>query len=108
MRSSYARVLAPRERVVDNRAQARGMQVIISGYGFGAAQGTGFVWLGSTPGTVVTWSNTQITATVASNAVSGSVYVRQWGLLSNAMPITVSTATITSVSPSSAAPSAQD
>jgi len=84
-----------------------GAQIIASGSGFGSAQGTGFVWLGSTPGTVVTWSNTQITATVASNAVSGSVYVRQWGLLSNAMLFTVSTATITSVSPSSAAPSAQ-
>jgi hypothetical protein len=84
-----------------------GAQIIVSGSGFGAAQGTGFVWLGSTPGTVVTWSDTQITATVASNAVSGSVYVRQWGLLSNAMLFTVSIATITSVSPSSAAPSAQ-
>jgi hypothetical protein len=81
-----------------------GAQILISGSGFGATQGIGAVWLGSTPGTVVTWSDTQITATVASNAVSGNAYVQQWGLLSNAMPFTISTATITGVAPAMAAP----
>ena len=43
---------------------------------------------------VVSWSDTKITAAVASNAVSGSAYVEQRELSSNAMPFTVSTATI--------------
>jgi len=83
-----------------------GAQIVVSGSGFGATQGTGYVWLGSTLGTVVSWSDTQITATVASNAVSGIAQVQQWGLWSNTMPLTVGTATITNVSPASAAPGA--
>ena len=46
-----------------------GTQVTILGSGFGAAPGT--VWLGSTPGSVVSWNSSQIVATVAANAVSG-------------------------------------
>ncbi len=44
---------------------APGTQVTIMGTGFGATQGTSLVWLGTTKATVVTWSNTQIVATVA-------------------------------------------
>ena len=42
-----------------------GGQVTISGSGFGSVQGAGALWLGSTLGTVVSWSDTQIVATVA-------------------------------------------
>ncbi|HME05419.1 MAG TPA: IPT/TIG domain-containing protein [Bryobacteraceae bacterium] len=76
-----------------------GTSVTLSGSGFGAVQGSGVVWLGSTPGTVVSWSDTQVVATVASNATSGTARVQQSGLFSNSVPFTVNTATITSVSP---------
>jgi len=39
-----------------------GTQVSISGLGFGNTQGTGKVWLGTAPGTVVSWSDTQVIA----------------------------------------------
>jgi hypothetical protein len=77
-----------------------GTQVTISGSDFGATQGTtGQVWLGSAPCAVVSWSDTQIVATVASNAISGSVRVKQSGLWSNSVPFTVNTATISNVVP---------
>jgi hypothetical protein len=39
---------------------AAGVQVTISGASFGATRGTGTVWLGTTPATVVSWSDTQV------------------------------------------------
>jgi N-acetylneuraminic acid mutarotase len=84
-----------------------GTQVTITGSGFGATQGNGSVWLGSTPGVVVSWSDTQIVATVSSIAKSGIVQVQQNGLSSNAVPFNVNTATISNVSPSSGVPGTQ-
>jgi hypothetical protein len=86
---------------------AGGMQVTISGSGFGTVQGTGTVWLGSTLGAVASWSDTQIVATVALNSRSGFAYVQQWGVRSNSVPFNVSTATISSVSPASGGPGTQ-
>ncbi|MGP8176261.1 MAG: beta strand repeat-containing protein [Terracidiphilus sp.] len=84
-----------------------GVQVTISGSGFGSAQGTGSVWLGSTRGTVVSWSDNQIVAAVASNSTSGTAQVQQGGVWSNPEPFTVNTATISSVTPASGAPGTQ-
>ena len=80
---------------------ASGTQVTISGSGFGSAHGTGTVWLGSTLGVVVSWGSTQIVATVANNAQSGAVQVQQGGAWSNAVSFTVSTVTISSITPTS-------
>jgi len=84
-----------------------GTQVTITGSGFGAVQGSGSVLLGSTPGTVVTWSDTQIVATVAPIARSGTALVEQNGSSSNSVPFNVITETISSVSPSSGVPGTQ-
>ena len=81
-----------------------GTQVTISGSGFGAQQGSGTVWLGSTYGVVVSWSDSQIVANVAAISQSGTAQVQQNGLSSNSMPFTVNTATILTVSPSSGVP----
>ena len=78
-----------------------GTQVTISGTGFGNSQGNGRGWLGSTLGTVVNWSDSQVVATVASGSTSGKAQIQQGGVLSNSVPFTVSTATITSVTPTS-------
>jgi hypothetical protein len=85
---------------------AAGLAVTISGSGFGTVQGAGSVWLGSTRGVVSNWSDTQIIATVAANATSGSVAVHQGGVWSNATPFSVVTATILGVTPGSALPGA--
>ena len=61
----------------------------ISGSGFGAVQGRGVVWLGSTAGNVITWTDTQIVAAVATTAVTGIARVQQNGSWSNATGFTV-------------------
>ena len=83
---------------------AAGVQIAISGSGFGPSRGTGAVWLGSTYGTVVSWSDTRVVATVAANSTSGSARVQQGGAWSDAVAFNVSTATISSVTPSSGVP----
>ncbi|HEX5431886.1 MAG TPA: IPT/TIG domain-containing protein [Bryobacteraceae bacterium] len=86
---------------------AAGTQVTISGSGFGAAQGSGTVWVGSTLAAVASWSDTQVIATVASNSRSGTIQVQQAGVWSNSMAFNVSTATVSSVMPASGLPGTQ-
>ena len=78
-----------------------GTQVSVSGSGFGNSQGTGTVWLGTGQGAIVSWSDTQVTATVASGSSSGTVRIQQNGADSNSVPFTVNTPTITGVTPAS-------
>jgi hypothetical protein len=66
-----------------------GTSVTFTGTGFGSTQGTGTVRLGSVAGNVVTWSDTQVVATVAPAAVSGIARVQQSGAWSNAIALTV-------------------
>jgi IPT/TIG domain/Beta-propeller repeat len=66
-----------------------GTQVTINGTGFRAAQGTGLVWLGTKYATVVSWSDTQVVATVASGSATGGTQVFQGGVWSNAVTFTV-------------------
>jgi hypothetical protein len=80
-----------------------GTQVTFTGTNFGATQGSGSVWLGSKlAGSIVSWSNTQIVATVASGSVTGSAQVQQGGVWSNSIAFTVTTPNLTSVSPTTA------
>uniref|UniRef100_Q01V11 Cell surface receptor IPT/TIG domain protein n=1 Tax=Solibacter usitatus (strain Ellin6076) TaxID=234267 RepID=Q01V11_SOLUE len=81
-----------------------GDAVTISGTGFGNTQGIGQVWLGSTYGTVVSWTDTLVIATVALNSRTGKAQVLQSGVWSNSLPFTVDTGTITEVLPSSGFP----
>ena len=83
---------------------AAGVQVTINGSGFGSVQGSGSVWLGTAPGTVVTWSDTRVVATVAATATSGTVRVQREGSWSDAMPFQVNTATISTATPASGIP----
>jgi hypothetical protein len=86
---------------------AAGTQVTITGSGFGSVQGSGSVWLGSTYATVVSWSDTSVVASIASNSTSGTAQVQQGGVWSNAVAFNVNTATISSVSPTSGVPGTQ-
>ena len=86
---------------------AAGMQVTLSGSGFGPTQGGGAVWLGTTYGTIVSWSDTQIVATVASNSKSGTARLLQAGAWSGTVPFTINTATISNVTPASGVPGTQ-
>jgi len=78
-----------------------GTQVTVTGTGFGSSQGNGSVWLGSTLGTIVTWSDTQVVATVATGSTTGTAQIQQAGVSSNALPFTVITPIISSITPAS-------
>ncbi|HKF20416.1 MAG TPA: IPT/TIG domain-containing protein, partial [Candidatus Angelobacter sp.] len=78
-----------------------GTQVTFNGSGFGAAQGSGNVWLGSTYGSVVSWSDTQVVASIASGAKSGTAQILQDGVWSDPISFTVATPVVSSVTPTS-------
>src|SRR5258705_3638003 len=79
-----------------------GTQITIAGTGFGASQGSGNVWLGSTYGTIVSWSDRQVMAMVAWGSKTGVAQILQGGVWSNTVTLTVSTPNITSVTPTTA------
>src|SRR6266481_5260558 len=68
---------------------AVGSQVTITGSGFGATQGTGTVSFNGTAASIVSWSDTQIVATVPTGATTGNVTVQQGGTVSNGVSFTV-------------------
>jgi hypothetical protein len=78
-----------------------GDSITITGTGFDNVQGSGNVWLGSNyKGSIVSWSNTQIVATIASGVTSGVAEVLQSSVWSNTISLTVITPHITSISAS--------
>jgi RHS repeat-associated protein len=81
-----------------------GTQVTINGSNFGATQGTSTVTFNSSSASIVSWSNTQIVATVPSAATSGQVKVRVVNLNSNINQyFTIPAPHISGISPSSGA-----
>src|ERR1035441_2160485 len=71
---------------VDPPSGLPGTSVTFTGTGFGSAQGIGgTVWLGSTAGQVLSWSDTQVIAAVALTALTGVAKIQQNGAWSNAM-----------------------
>ena len=74
-------------------------QVTVSGSGFGATQGNGFVQIGTQNAVVSTWSDTQIVATVSAGSANGVVEVDQNGLYSNTVPFTVNAPVIQGITP---------
>ena len=80
-----------------------GTQVQINGSGFGATQGSGSsVTFSNQNASIVSWSDSQIVATVPSAAISGSVVVISGGVSSNTnINLTVPHPQITSISPTS-------
>src|SRR6266436_2376791 len=99
---AFAQQSSPQITSVTPTTAIAGTQVTITGTGFGASQGSGNVWLGSTYGVLVGWSDTQIVANVASGSKSGVAQVLQGGVWSNTVNLTVSTPNITSVTPTTA------
>jgi YVTN family beta-propeller protein len=80
-----------------------GSVVTISGIGFGATQGGGWVTFGGTPGQVVSWSDTSITVTAPSTSWSGYVGVVQNDFVSNGIWFVVlAPPVVNSVTPASA------
>ena len=76
-----------------------GTSVTFTGAGFGSLQGSGTVWLGSTAGQVLSWSDTQIVAAVAPTAVTGIARVQQNGVWSKSFGFIVPVAGGNTVTP---------
>lgn len=92
-------VTGPEITGLSTSSAAPGTSITISGSGFGSEQGNGSVWLGSTTGTVTSWQDATIVATVAANATSGIVQVLQNGTQSNAVPFNVTNPHISDINP---------
>ncbi len=84
---------------------AVGTAVTIAGSGFGASQGSSTVAFNGTHATPTSWSANSIVVPVPTGATSGNVVVTVGGVASNgaAFTVTTTTATISSLSPSSGA-----
>ncbi len=93
----YSIVAPPVITSVTPTAGVGGTLVTIAGSGLGAARGSGGVWLGSVNGLVVSWSDKQVVANVATGSVTGVARVQQNGSWSNAVTFTVAGGTVTLV-----------
>jgi hypothetical protein len=101
-------VVGPTLSSISPTALSPGIQVTLTGTGFGAAQGNGSVILGpEATGTVVSWSSTKIVATVPAELVPGNAQVKQNGATSNGVAFTVVPPTLTSISPTAVDPGMQ-
>jgi IPT/TIG domain len=76
-------VNTPHIRTISSASGRPGDSIVFTGSGFGSYQGDGVVWLGSTAGAVLSWSDTQVIAAVASTAVTGIARIEQNGVWSN-------------------------
>ena len=85
-----------------------GMQATLTGSGFGAAQGSGFVELqNSYRVPVISWSDTQIVITVPAGTISGGAYINQNGAWSNGVSFVMIQPSLTAISPGSLSPGMQ-
>src|SRR5438093_1130300 len=100
-------VITPMITSVSPTTATAGTQVTISGSGFGPAQANGKVWLGTAYGSVVSWSDTQVTATVATGSAAGTAQILQNGVWSNSLPFSTGLPQINTVTPASAVPGSQ-
>jgi RHS repeat-associated protein len=79
-------------------------QVKVIGYGFGSNQGSSAVKFNGVAATIISWSDTSVTALVPSTATSGPVTLTMNSVTSNGVQFTlISAFSITSISPTSGA-----
>ncbi len=107
--SNFVWCQTPSITSISPTAVSPGMQVTLTGSGFGASQGGGLVSFGNAAyGTVVSWSATQIVATVPiARLTPGNITVVQNGVSSNGVAFTVVPPVLTSISPTAVSPGMQ-
>ena len=77
-----------------------GATVTVTGTGFGSTQALGSqVLFNGTPGTVLNWSNTNITVGVPPNATSGPLTVTEGGINSNSVQFSIENLSVSGLSP---------
>jgi RHS repeat-associated protein len=81
-------------------AAAVGDQITLTGYGFGATQGSGNVKFNGTTAGYVSWNDTSVTVSVLSGSTTGPATLTMNGVTSNGVTFTVLEAlSVTSTSP---------
>jgi len=97
----YFNILIPRIDSISPTAGGSGNQVTITGVNFQATQGASYVVFGGQVGPVVSWSDSQIVATVPIGASPATVSVRVYinGAYSNGINFTIPSQIVSSVSP---------
>jgi hypothetical protein len=86
---------------------APGMQLTLTGSNFLPLQGTGIVTLSNTPGTIVSWSDSQIVVSVPIGTLAGTAFVSQDGIASNSLPFTMVAPVLASMSATTLSPTMQ-
>jgi hypothetical protein len=95
-------VLTPVISSVSPTTARAGDQITINGSNFGTSGTAAQVWLGNkAAGSIVSWSDTQVVATVANGASTGTVQIQAGGVWYNYGTFTVITPSISSLSPTS-------
>ena len=98
----YFAVPAPQVASISPNSGIVGTQVTVVGSGFQATRGSSYLFVGGFAATIVSWSDTQIVATVNISATTGEVWVTVNGVNSNQDVIfTLPSPFITGLSPSS-------
>jgi RHS repeat-associated protein len=96
----YFTVPAPQISSISPTIGGVGNPVTINGSGFHASQGSNWVAFNGWQGIVVSWSDTQIVATVPPGSSTGPVKAYVNGAFSNLLPYTVPNLLINTLSPS--------
>ena len=95
-------VPAPQITSISPSSGIVGTQVTVTGSGFQTTVGSSHLWIGGPYATIVSWSNTQIVATVVTGAVTGPVSVNINGITSNQdVVFMMPSPTITQLNPTS-------
>ena len=97
----YFTVLIPTISALSPTSGPSGTSVTVSGSNFGSTQGSSTVTFNGTAATPTSWSATSIAVPVPSAASSGNVAVTVSGVASNGTNFTVTSPSISSLSPSS-------
>jgi YD repeat-containing protein len=84
---SSAAAPAPVINTVSATTGLAGTQVVLSGSGFGAAQGDSLVLLNGSPVTINAWSNTSITITIPAGATTGPLVVSVAPTMNDSNPV---------------------
>jgi len=107
--SAVALTQAPTLTSISPTSVLPGTQVTLTGSGFGATQTArgGVIFNNGAAASIVSWSDTQVVATVAPVTLGGRAYVSQNGVRSNGIVFTMIPPTLSSISPTSVLPGTQ-
>jgi hypothetical protein len=95
--AGYVQAQTPHISTISPTVLSEGMQVTVTGTGFGTAIGS--ITAQNRQAVIVNWTDTQIVATVTAGTSPGNLMVNRAGVWSNGVAFTMISPTVTSISP---------